>query len=215
MPLRCVIFDLDGVLCRYDLSRRLARLAALSARAPAEIQAAIWGSGFEDRSDAGAFDAEHYLREFGERIGVSLSRSEWIAARAAGMAMDATMLALVRDLSRRLDVGLLSNNGWLLRESLPQLAPELPALFGPRLFVSAEFGVTKPDPEVFRRLAARVAMAPADLLLVDDNAANVAGAVAAGWQGHHFRGRESFERWLAGAGRPMERTSSSTAERAS
>ncbi len=215
MPLRCIIFDLDGVLYRYDLSRRLARLAALAARAPAAIEAAIWGSGFEDRADAGEFDAEHYLREFGERIGVSISRAEWIAARAAGMELDERMLALVRELSRRLDVGLLSNNGWLLRESLPQLAPGLPALFGPRLFVSAELGVRKPDPEVFRRLAARVQLAPDGLLMVDDNAANVAGAIAAGWQGHHFRDRNGFERWLTGAGHPIAQVSHPTTERAS
>jgi len=196
----CIVFDLDGVLCHYHLPTRLARLAELCGRAPTTIEAAVWGSGFENRADAGELDAEHYLAEFGRRIGAPLTRAEWIAARGASMRLDLPMLDLVVTLSRRVEVGMLSNNGWLLRESLDELAPELVTLFGRRLFVSAEMGAIKPDPLVFRRMAERLGRAPQELLLVDDNAANVSGAITAGWAGHHFQGGDPLREYLAGIG---------------
>ena len=48
-----VLFDMNDVLYRYDRGRRIARLATLSARTEAEVEAAIWGSGYEDSGDGG------------------------------------------------------------------------------------------------------------------------------------------------------------------
>ena len=50
-PLDLVIFDMDQVLCRYDRPLRLRRLAAIGARTPEEIFAAVWESGFEAASE--------------------------------------------------------------------------------------------------------------------------------------------------------------------
>jgi hypothetical protein len=52
-----VVFDMDGVLCRYRIERRLARLASWSGRTPETIRAAIWGSGFEDEAERGMLSA--------------------------------------------------------------------------------------------------------------------------------------------------------------
>jgi hypothetical protein len=49
-----VIFDMDDVLCRYELGRRLRALGAIANKSPRDIRAAIWDSGFEDDADAGA-----------------------------------------------------------------------------------------------------------------------------------------------------------------
>ena len=51
--IRIVVFDMDGVLCRYRIERRLARLAAWSGHSPETIHAAIWGSGFEAEAERG------------------------------------------------------------------------------------------------------------------------------------------------------------------
>ena len=195
-----MVFDLDGVLCRYRLDARLEYLSRLSGRGAAEIREAIWGSGFEDQADAGELSAEAYLTGFGERMGMALTREQWVAARRTAMSPDPAMLALVRRLGARLPVALLTNNGFLLRETLPELAPELPPLFGERLFVAAELGARKPEVAVYQRVAARLALPPWALLMVDDNAANAAGAVAAGWQGHQFTGMEDLLARLAALG---------------
>src|SRR5688500_5327814 len=68
-----VVFDMDGVLCRYRIERRLARLASWSGQSPQAIHAAIWRSGFEDEAERGVMSADDYLRKFGERMGYPLS----------------------------------------------------------------------------------------------------------------------------------------------
>src|SRR5690348_6935071 len=56
-----VVFDMDGVLCRYRIERRLALLAAWSGQTPDAIHGAIWRSGFEDEAERGALSADAYL----------------------------------------------------------------------------------------------------------------------------------------------------------
>jgi len=197
MPLGLVIFDMDQVLCRYDRPLRLRRLAALSARTPEEIFAAIWQSGFEASSEAGAMDAEAYLRGFGKRMGYRLSRSQWVEARRMAMTPFPDMLSLVAGIKQYVSVAVLTNNGLLTKETITLLFPELPPLFGSNLMFSAEFGTRKPDRQVYQRLLARLGIAPQAALMVDDDADNVAGAEAADLRGHVFDGIAGLKKRLA------------------
>lgn len=199
-PLDLVIFDMDEVLCRYDRPLRLRRLAAISSRTPEEIFAAIWQSGFEARSEAGAMDAEAYLRGFGERIGYPLTRSQWIETRRAAMTPFPDMLSLVAGIKEHVSIAVLTNNGFLTKETISLLFPELPPLFEPKLMFSAEFGARKPEPQVYVRLLTRLGVAPEAALMVDDHADNVAGAEAARLHGHVFDGTAGLINRLAAFG---------------
>ena len=69
MKPEAVIFDMDDVLCRYDLGKRLRALSRSSGKTPRDIRAAIWDSGFEDDADSGGYgDPLDYLAGFGTRI---------------------------------------------------------------------------------------------------------------------------------------------------
>lgn len=54
--------------------------------------------------------------------------------------------------------------------------------------VSGTERMMKPDPRIYALAMARFGAGPGDALFIDDNAANVAGARAAGWHAHHFDG---------------------------
>lgn len=195
-----VVFDMDDVLCRYDLATRLARLSDVSGRSPGEIRGAIWDSGFETASDAGAIDAATYLAGFGARLGVPLTRAQWVEARRLAMTPDPDMLALARTLQRSVAVALLTNNGLLTYETIDELFPEAARLFGDRLFVSAQFRTRKPEPAVYRRLADRLGVPAEAALMIDDKPANVTGAEAAGLLGHRFDGIAGLRARLAALG---------------
>ena len=83
--IRTIIFDMDGVLCELSDDRRIAFLSQFTAREESELAHAIWGSGFEDDSDAGRYSRDEYLQEFGKRIGKPITASEWVAYRKSGM----------------------------------------------------------------------------------------------------------------------------------
>ncbi len=76
--MRAVIFDMDGVLCHYELKKRLEVLSRLSGRTPAEIESAIWGSGFEEDADSGVYGS-------GDEIFAGLRRTTRSSDRSCRM----------------------------------------------------------------------------------------------------------------------------------
>lgn len=195
--IKAVVFDMDGVLCRYLIDRRLALLASWSGQSPDAIHAAIWGSGFEDEAERGVVSADDYLRGFGERMGYPLSAAEWVEARRAAIEPDLAVLSLARQLSMAHRVGMFTNNPLLLKRHIADVFPAVPDIFGTRAVFSAELGRSKPDPEAFRRLAARLRHAPDELLYFDDDATYVAGAREAGLSAYRVSGAAGVRSGLA------------------
>jgi putative hydrolase of the HAD superfamily len=195
-----VVFDMDGVLCRYRIERRLALLASWSGRSADAIHAAIWRSGFEDEGERGVWSADDYLKGFGERMGYALTADEWVEARRVAIEPDEAVLALARQLGTDRAVGLFTNNSLLLKRHLAQVFPAAAEIFGSRAIFSAELGRSKPDPEAFRRLAARLAVAPDELLYLDDDATYVAGARQAGLQADRVGGAPDVQGSLTAHG---------------
>lgn len=54
------------------------------------------------------------------------------------------------------------------------------------IIVSGREKLVKPDPAIYALAEQRFGLAPADILFLDDNPANVAAARAAGWHAHQF-----------------------------
>ncbi|MFM8746165.1 MAG: HAD family hydrolase [Aestuariivirga sp.] len=185
-----VIFDMDDVLCRYDLGRRLRALSRLSGRMPRDIRAAIWDSGFEDEADTGGYpDPDDYLREFGLRLGYPISRDAWVAARREAMTPWPDLLARARQIGAEARLAIYSNNGPLTKASLAELFPGLTEIFAEH-YHSFEFGAKKPDPSSFRSLLQRMGVDAAHCWFIDDKRSNVTGARLAGLSGHHFTGHD-------------------------
>ena len=190
MPPHLVIFDMDDVLCHYDLGRRLRALSQISGKTPRDIRAAIWDSGFEDDADSGGYpDADVYLAEFSYRIGHTITRQQWIAARRESMIASLDVLTLAESIGKAARIAIYTNNGPIVKNSLDDLFPEAAAIFGER-YCSYEFGTKKPDPQSFTKLLAKISVAPADTWFIDDKRSNVQGARLAGLKAHHFRSYE-------------------------
>jgi putative hydrolase of the HAD superfamily len=185
--LTAVIFDMDGVLCRYHFDRRLARMSESSGIAPEVINEVIWEQGFDEEGDAGRYSAGEYLRLFCERIGAPLSKDAWLDARAASIEPDREVLDIARRLKGNVTLSMLTNNGPLLQESFHRVFPEAAEIFGEHAHFSCEFEACKPDPRVFRRLVEHLRVDPATTLFIDDNASYIGGAIEAGLQTHHFQ----------------------------
>lgn len=192
MPPRLVIFDMDDVLCHYDLGRRLRALSQISGKTPRDIRAAIWDSGFEDDADSGGYpDADVYLAEFSYRIGHTVTRQQWIAARRESMIPSSDVLALAEAIGKISRLAIYTNNGPIVKSSLDELFPEAAAIFKER-YCSYEFGTKKPDPNSFTKLLTAIKISPADTWFIDDKRSNVQGAKLAGLKAHHFCSYEAL-----------------------
>jgi glucose-1-phosphatase len=181
-----VIFDMDDVLCHYELGKRLRYLAALANCSARDVRAAIWDSGFEGESDAGGYpDGEIYLNEFRRRLGYPINVAQWVEARREAMSPNWPVLNLAKAISKDAVIAIYTNNGPLVKDNIGTLLPEAAAIFDLR-FCSYEFGTKKPDPESFTRLVKHLGKKPENCWFIDDKKSNVQGARIAGLTGHHF-----------------------------
>jgi 2-haloacid dehalogenase len=68
------------------------------------------------------------------------------------------------------------------------------------ILVSAEVGLIKPDPAIFRLLLERIGRTPAECIYIDDNPKNVASAAALGFDAIAFAGAAQLREELEGRG---------------
>jgi FMN phosphatase YigB (HAD superfamily) len=184
------VFDMDNVLYDYDGHIRMRALSAVSGVAVDDLRRLWWHSPEgEIRAEAGGFrDGEEYLAAFRRATGAVVSREEWLAARGGAMTAFPESIAAAGRAGELGRVSLLTNNGPLVEEELPRLAPELVPVFGDHLRSSSFYGARKPDPLVFERMLASYGWDPADTFFADDLPENVAAAESVGITTHHFLG---------------------------
>ena len=108
------------------------------------------------------------------------------------------MVDLVQALARRYRLGLVSNASPSLRHQLIRW-PHLLNLFE-AVVISAEVGLRKPDPRIYRLALRRLYLAPEEALFVDDKPRNVEGALALGMEGIVFTSPAQLRSDLAARG---------------
>jgi 2-haloacid dehalogenase len=185
-----VVFDLGNVLIEWD-PRRLVSDAFI-----AETDFHAWnaeldrGVPFDDVASRWA--AAH--PEHAEEVGVFQQR--WLETLGD---VNEDVMGIVHEL-RANGVGVFG-----LTNSSPENAPQSADV--QRVFaeldgvvVSGDVGLLKPHREIYEHTAATFSLTPQRTWFVDDNAANVAGAAACGWNAILFTGAESLRAELTAAG---------------
>lgn len=190
MPISLALFDMDDVLAHYDRSARVRCLASLSNRSLNEVAQAIWGSGLEEKADAGLIDDDSYLRETSKLLGCKVSRDDWLLARRESMSPNLEVLALAATVSRTCKIAVLTNNPRIVADNIAYLCPPIAELFGKNVFASASFSASKPSARAFLSCIDLLGAAPSESLFIDDLEVNVAGARKAGLIGHVFAGHK-------------------------
>ena len=190
--IKTILFDMDDVICSYDFVGRLQRLEHLTGVPAAEIRTRIFDSGFEDIADGGAYTASEYLEEVSDLLGKSVDREGWVKARAETTIPRPDMLALARDVRAHCEIALLTNNGWLMAESLPNMLPDIVDVFESNVFVSAQVGASKTSPNAFTTLLPMLDWHPETTLFVDDFPDYIKSAKSAGLQTHLFTDLDSL-----------------------
>ena len=194
---KLLLFDLDGVLARYDRDLRCRLLADAAGADEDAIRAALFGrGGLEARSDRGEIDLPEYLDLLREQYGWNLTDDDFIRARRGATRVDRDMLALCEALAPQTALAIFTNNGAWFAEAARRIAPELTAMFGRRLVCSGDLGVLKPAAEAYIACVQRLGFNALSTLVVDDREENVAGALEAGLEAVHFDGAANLRQLL-------------------
>jgi glucose-1-phosphatase len=197
-------FDCDDTLYNYDFHKRLPLLAELSGTSQYHLAATWWAGGHERAAEAGEYaTSEEYLAAFEAVTGAALTLEQWYRARAAAMTPIPGAIAALRRVASLGTVSLLSNNPIPFRDCLPRLAPEIHDALQGNDLISAVLGARKPERRIFTRALGRFGVAASDAILIDDSAANVEGARAAGMHAHQIR-HDGLDYDIEGLDRALE-----------
>ena len=136
--------------------------------------------------ETGRITMEQFERELAAKLrtrtGDPVAAEGLVRRMFAGAGADHRMIEAVRRArAAGLKTGLLSNS-WGNRDSYE--FEHFDTLFD-AVVISGEVGLRKPDPEIYALAARDLGVAPGACVFVDDIAANVRGAVAAGMVGVH------------------------------
>jgi putative hydrolase of the HAD superfamily len=180
-----VIFDFGGVLAdmRWDVSAELERIHGLPRGALLETlyRTATWREIECGRGDLDVWRFEaHRLLEARTSCALPRLHDAWLAARH----LIRPNVALARRLRPAYRTAILSNADRTLRGRLRELG--IDHLFD-TVISSAEEGLAKPDPAIYRLAAERLGVPPEACVFVDDYDVNVRAAEAVGMRALVYR----------------------------
>ena len=195
-PRSIVVFDLGGVLIDWNPRYLYRKLFAGDDTAMEHFLTQVCTQDWNERQDAGRSFAEaaallkadhpekgHLIDAFGDRF------DEMMSGPIAGS------VEILGELRAR-DVPLFGLTNWSA-ETYPLAVGRFALLRWFRgILVSGEVGVIKPDPQIYRLLFERFAIAPAQAVYIDDNPRNAAAATSLGMHGIHFTDAPALRRAL-------------------
>lgn len=192
-----IVFDLGGVLADHD--GKEGATAALLGVGVDDLQGPYWRH--RQIYDEGAPNLDYWGR-IGADLGIEISPD---LADRLGTA-DSDAWADIRPAARQIladlyaagvPTAILSNAPVDMYEAIDR--SEWRSLVGP-VFVSGVLEVAKPDLEIYRHVERTLDLEPARLSFIDDKLINVHGAIASGWQAHHWVSDDDTRAWLENTG---------------
>lgn len=177
------LFDIGNVIVRFDFTRALRAVAALSdvtdeAAALQRIDAVKLT--YED----GQITRDAFLKEAFALLNYRGTREQFIAAWQDIFWANEPMHALIRSLHGRYPIHLLSNTNDMHVEGLFRDFDIFQCVTTG--VYSHEVAASKPNPRIYAIACEKCGIDPATTFFIDDLAANIETARKAGFQAHHY-----------------------------
>lgn len=184
MNLEAIIFDLGNVIVHYD-AERAHGLFEVSEPLPfgdewAELQA----------HSRGQITTTEFVQHLNQRLKRALSVAEFDEAWHPFFELNESIAQLVPQLRTKYQLALLSNTIASHWQCCQRKFSETFLHFDP-ILLSYELGLLKPEHTIFRTATTRLGLPPERCLFVDDTAANVEAARAAGLKAVQYAGAET------------------------
>jgi epoxide hydrolase-like predicted phosphatase len=188
LPIKAIIWDFGGVLMRTEDPGPRQQLAQRLGTSPGELEYLVFAGDSSLQAQLGKISLDqhwenirlHYRFQSEEMQG--FKTSFW-----AGDRLDYELVDIIRRLRGRYRTALLSN-AWENLRSLMTNDWHIGDAFD-AIVISAEVGLMKPDPQIFRLVLEKVDVAPQKAVLIDDFKENIEAARCQGLNVIHFKSR--------------------------
>ena len=196
IPGRTLVFDYGEVISRSPSAEARTALAELAGVRLAELETAYDRHRLE--LDGGQLGVVDYWRTMADELGVEWSLSHvqqlWTRDFTSWFEPEPAVVDLLVELhDGGTRMALLSNAGLDFGDPLRRTPF---ATLMERVFISAEMGLVKPDPEIYRVTMAALGIGPEETVFVDNKAVNTDAAAELGITTHHFTGVEGLRAFL-------------------
>lgn len=184
--IRAVIFDFGSVLVLMGDEEPRQALAAELGVGLKELNRLVFDSPSAVKAMIGELTIDQHWQAVGEALGVPFSEMPDIMGRFwSADVVNQELVRLIEELRKGYKIGLLSNAWGDLRQVLTGRIP-ISHLFDD-MVISAEVGMGKPDPRIFRMAVDRLGVQAEEAVFIDDMLANVEAARGIGLNAIHFQ----------------------------
>ncbi len=185
--IRAVIFDLGGVLLRTDDPEPRTALARRLGYSRKELERLVFENPASHEAEHGLLTSQQAWEAIAQSIRLPESDiPDFSRQFFEGDQVDFSLIKFLQQLRPRYTTALLSNT-WV--KDLPKFLTEdlhIPDTFDV-IISSAQCGMAKPEPGIFRLALEAVQAEPDEAVFVDDSDRNISAAAALGIQTVHFR----------------------------
>jgi epoxide hydrolase-like predicted phosphatase len=188
MSIRAVFIDFGGVIMRTEDKEPRTRLAERLGMSYRDLERIFFESDSSRRASRGEIKEEDHWEAVAAGLDVNRKEAGKIIDEFfSGDQADMVLLNFLRSLRPELKVGLISNAWSGLRTFIKEQRFE--DAFD-EMIISAEVGIMKPDPLIYRLALEKFGVQPPESVFVDDVLVNVEAARTVGMTGIHFLGPE-------------------------
>ncbi len=184
MSVRNIFIDFGGVIMRTEDQGPRRRQAERLGMTYHELENIFFESESSLRATTGEIPEEAHWQTVAKTLGVSRTEADQIIVEFfSGDRLDNALLDLLRSLRPEHKVGLISN-AWsglralITREKFDDVFDEM--------IISAEVGLGKPDPRIYRLALEKMGAKPEESVFVDDVLVNVEAARSTGMNAIQF-----------------------------
>ncbi|WP_276869968.1 HAD-IA family hydrolase [Lactococcus taiwanensis] len=191
MMTQAIIFDLGGVILDLNFKRMVDQFERLGVQNFAQYFTLQGQVDFFEQLELGQIRSETFFAKLRSVTNTSITddqiREAWNLILTD---FDLSRLSLLTELSVEYPLYLFSNTNaihaaYFEKRCLEQTGHPLSYYFT-KIYYSHELHLRKPTIESFKKVLEQAQLEAADTLFIDDNAANIAGAQAAGLRTHHL-----------------------------
>jgi FMN phosphatase YigB (HAD superfamily) len=197
---RAVLFDLGGVILSIDFERALTAWAPHSRLPPQRLRETFrWDEPFLQH-ETGTLSNEGYFAHVRQVLELDCDAATVQAGfNAILVAEIEETVRMVEQVRRRVPCYAISNTNDAHMAAMRRTFPALLRRFD-RVFASHEIGHRKPQPAAFEHVLREIGLPAHEVLLFDDLAPNIEGALALGLQAVQVRNPEDVRRALVERG---------------
>ena len=183
--IEAVIWDLGGVILRTEDRRLRAAWESRLNLPEGELDKLVFAGEMGRKAALGQAQAEDVWQWVGSRLELGPEELERLQAEFwQGDQLDGALVQFIRELRRECRTALLSN-AWPGMRQMIENEWGIADCFDD-LFISAELGLAKPDPKIYRLALDRLDLPPARAVFIDDFSENVKAAAALGLRAIQF-----------------------------